>query len=70
MKTLDPIIQDKQIALQLIINAQVFAPSTSALAKRLGYKGKTSIYRIQQGEASAGAIEEAWEKLKAFMGGH
>ena len=69
MKTLDPITQDKQIALQLIINAQVFAPSTSALAKRLGYKGKTSIYRIQQGEASAGAIEEAWEKLKAFLQG-
>lgn len=68
MKTLDPITQDKQIALQLIINAQVFAPSTSALAKRLGYKGKTSIYRIQQGEASAGAIEEAWEKLKLFVG--
>ena len=69
MKTLDPITQDKQIALQLMINAQLFAPSTSALAKRLGYKGKTSIYRIQQGEASAGAIEEAWEKLKAFLQG-
>ena len=69
MKTLDPETQDKQDALQLLINGCVFAPSASALAKRLGYKGKTSIYRIQQGEASAGAIEEAWEKLKAFMGG-
>ena len=68
MKTLDPITQDKQIALQLMINAQLFAPSTSALAKRLGYKGKTSLYRIQQGEASAGAIDEAWEKLKYFTG--
>jgi len=63
MKTLDPETQDKQDALQLLINGCIFAPSASALAKRLGYKGKTSIYRIQQGEASAGAIEEAWDKL-------
>lgn len=69
MKELDPETQDKQDALQLLINGCVFAPSASALAKRLGYKGKTSIYRIQQGEASAGAIEEAWDKLKAFMEG-
>ena len=69
MKELDPEIQKKQDALQLLINGCVFAPSASALAKRLGYKGKTSIYRIQQGEASAGAIEEAWEKLKAFLQG-
>lgn len=69
MKELDSITQDRQDALQLMINAQLFAPSTSALAKRLGYKGKTSLYRIQQGEASAGAIEEAWDKLLAFVGG-
>ena len=69
MKTLDPEIQEKQDALQQLINGCVFAPSASALAKRLGYKGKTSIYRIQQGEASAGAIEEAWDKLIAFMEG-
>ncbi len=69
MKELDPEIQEKQDALQLLINGCVFAPSASALAKRLGYKGKTSIYRIQQGEASAGAIEEAWDKLRAFLQG-
>ena len=51
MKELDPETQKKQDALQLLINGCVFAPSASALAKRLGYKGKTSIYRIQQGEA-------------------
>ena len=68
MKTLDPETQDKQDALQLLINGCVFAPSASALAKRLGYKGKTSIYRIQQGEASAGAIEEAWDKLVNHIG--
>ena len=70
MKTLDPEIQEKQDALQLLINGCVFAPSASALAKRLGYKGKTSIYRIQQGEASAGAIEEAWDKLASHIGGN
>lgn len=69
MKELDPITQEKQDALQLVISGCVFAPSASALAKRLGYKGKTSIYRIQQGEASAGAIEEAWKKLVDFMKG-
>lgn len=69
MKKLDPEIQKKQDALQLLINGCVFAPSASALAKRLGYKGKTSIYRIQQGEASAGAIVEAWDKLIAFVQG-
>ena len=68
MKTLAPETQDKQDALQLLINGCVFAPSASALAKRLGYKGKTSIYRIQQGEASAGAIEEAWDKLVNHIG--
>ena len=68
MKELDPETQDKQDALQLLINGCVFAPSASALAKRLGYKGKTSIYRIQQGEASAGAIEEAWDKLVNHIG--
>lgn len=68
MKPLDPTTQDRQDALQQMINAQLFAPSTSALAKRLGYKGKTSLYRIQQGEASAGAIDEAWDKLLAFVG--
>ena len=67
MKELDPEIQKKQDALQLLINGCVFAPSASALAKRLGYKGKTSIYRIQQGEASANAIEEAWDKVMAFV---
>ena len=69
MKTLDPEIQKKQDALQLLINGCVFAPSTSALAKRLGYKGKTSLYRIQQGEASVNAIEEAWDKVIAFSYG-
>ena len=68
MKELDPEIQKKQDALQLLINGCIFAPSASALAKRLGYKGKTSIYRIQQGEASAGAIEEAWDKLVSHIG--
>ena len=70
MKTLAPETQDKQDALQLLINGCVFAPSASALAKRLGYKGKTSIYRIQQGEASAGAIEEAWDKLVNHIEGN
>ena len=68
MKELTPVNQDKQAALKLLIDGCLFAPSTSALAKRLGYKGKTSLYRIQQEEASDKAIEEAWEKLVAFVG--
>ena len=67
MKELDPIVQEKQTALKMMIDGCLFAPSTSALAKRLGYKGKTSLYRIQQGEASANAIEEAWDKVMAFV---
>ena len=68
MKELTHVNQDKQAALKLLIDGCLFAPSTSALAKRLGYKGKTSLYRIQQEEASDKAIEEAWDKLVAFVG--
>lgn len=66
MKALTPTNQEKQAALKLVIDGCLFAPSTSALAKRLGYKGKTSLYRIQQEEASDKAVEEAWDKLVAF----
>ena len=66
MKELTPENQDRQAALKLVIDGCLFAPSTSALAKRLGYKGKTSLYRIQQEEASDKAVEEAWDKLVAF----
>ena len=66
MKELTPVNQDKQVALKMMIDGCLFAPSTSALAKRLGYKGKTSLYRIQQEEASDKAVEEAWDKLIAF----
>ena len=69
MKELSPIAQEKQTALKTMIDGCLFAPSTSALAKRLGYKGKTSLYRIQQGEASANAVEEAWDKVIAFSYG-
>ena len=67
MKELNPIAQEKQTALKTMIDGCLFAPSTSALAKRLGYKGKTSLYRIQQEEASDKAVEEAWDKLVAFV---
>ena len=67
MKELTPVNQNKQAALKLMIDGCLFAPSTSALAKRLGYKGKTSLYRIQQEEASDKAVEEAWDKLVAFV---
>ena len=68
MKELNSTNQEKQVALKMMIDACLFASSTSALAKRLGYKGKTSLYRIQQEEASDKAIEEAWYKLVAFVG--
>ena len=69
MKELNSENQDKQAALKMMIDGCLFAPSTSALAKRLGYKGKTSLYRIQQGEASDKAVEEAWDKLIDFTSG-
>lgn len=68
MKELNSTNQEKQTALKMLIDGCLFAPSTSALAKRLGYKGKTSLYRIQQEEASDKAVEEAWDKLVAFTG--
>lgn len=68
MKELNSTNQEKQAALKMMIDGCLFAPSTSALAKRLGYKGKTSLYRIQQEEASDKAVEEAWDKLVSFTG--
>lgn len=46
----------------------MFAPSSSALAKELGYKGKMTFYRIIKGEVSSKVVEEIWNKLLAEHG--
>lgn len=58
-------MDEKLEILQCLIDNHVFASSASALAKRLGYKGKMSLYRLMQGNTSKKAVNEIWNKLLA-----
>lgn len=61
-------MNEKLEILQIIIDGRAFAPSSSALAKELGYKGKMSIYRIVSGEAGSSSIDEVWDRIKDHYG--
>lgn len=57
-------MNNKLEILQCLIENRFFAPSPSALAKVLGYKGKMTIYRLLNGETSSRMIDEIWKKLQ------
>lgn len=50
--------------LQCIIANRAFAPSHSALAKELGYKGKMVIYRLMEGQTKSSTVDEVWDKIR------
>lgn len=60
-------MNEKLEILQCLIESRVFAPSPSALAKILGYKGKMTIYRLLDGKTSLRIIDEIWEKLQELF---
>ena len=60
-------MKDKLEILQCLIVNRAFAPSHSALAKELGYKGKMAVYRLMNGEAKEATVEKVWRLLKAHF---
>lgn len=56
-------MDEKIEILQCLIDNHIFAPSTSALAKILGYKGKMTLYRLMQGTVSEKLVNGIWNKL-------
>ena len=56
-------MDEKIEILQCLIDNHIFAPSASALAKRLGYRGKMTVYRLIQGNVSERIVNEIWDKL-------
>lgn len=55
---------NKEWFLKELIRLNAFATSASGLAKEIGYTGKTQIYRIAQGTAGDGTIEEVWRRIR------
>ena len=53
----------KSNILQCLIENQAFAPSASALAKELGYKGKMTLYRLIKGQATERTVDEVWARI-------
>ena len=56
-------MNDELEILQCLIENRIFAPSPSALAKRLAYKGKMTIYRVMEGKVSFRVVHDVWRKL-------
>lgn len=54
----------KAWVLKELILLNGFATSASALAKELGYTGKTHFYRILNEEAGSGTVEEVWKRIR------
>lgn len=58
-------MENKLEVIQCLMENKIFAPSPSALAKELGYKGKMTLYRFVEGAVKPYTVDEVWEKLKA-----
>ena len=55
---------DKKLEmLQCLIGGRAFAPSHSALAKELGYKGKMGIYRLMGGTVRPDTVDKTWRLI-------
>lgn len=56
-------MNEKLEILQCLIENQVFAPSHSALAKILGYKGKMVIYRLSEGNVKDETVNKITKQI-------
>ena len=57
-------MDEKPDILRCLVENRVFAPSASALAKELGYKGKMTIYRLLEGNVKERTADEIWSKVQ------
>lgn len=57
-------MDDRSELLKKIVNSELLAPSLGALASLLGYKTKSTIYRIAKGDAKSAAITTFCTLLK------
>ena len=55
---------DKAWFLKELIRLNAFATSASGLALSLGYIGKNQIYRLLDGNAKEGSIDEMWRRIR------
>ncbi|MDE6512370.1 MAG: hypothetical protein K2L00_09830, partial [Muribaculaceae bacterium] len=53
--------------LQTVLHTELLAPSMSALAKKLGYSGRNTLYRILKGEAGAASVETLLTRLESHL---
>ena len=56
-------MNEKLDILQYLIENRAFASSASALALKLGYNGKMTIYRLMRGETRESKVNEVWQKI-------
>lgn len=59
--------QDILETLQTVLQTELLAPSISALAKKLGYTGRNSLYRILNGEAGPASVDSLLERLNTHL---
>lgn len=59
---------DKAWFLKELIRLEAFATSASGLAFNLDYKGKNQVYRLLDGTAKGGSIEEMWRRIREKYG--
>lgn len=55
-------MEDKLDTLKILIENRAFAPTYSAYAKDLGYKGRAVIYRLMEGRVNDKTVNKIWEK--------
>lgn len=61
-------MDEKLEILQCLVANRAFAPSQSALAKELGYRGKMAVYRLVNGEVKAGTVDKIWMLIRTRFG--
>ena len=59
--------QDILKTLQTVLQTELLAPSMSALAKKLGYSGRNTLYRILKGEAGASSVDTLLSRLETHL---
>lgn len=57
-------MDEKQEMLRCLIGGCAFAPSVSALAKELGFRGKMTFYRLMQGQVKSETVNRIWDLIK------
>ena len=61
-------MNEKQKALQLLLENKLFASSPTALAQELEYGSNDTYYKLSQGKGSAATAEHTWQLLQSHFG--